>query len=106
MSSYFFIVTFAPVTQTAWLFNVVHFSTSILAPIANIVSECDMLTYCKNIIFGFEDPCSHNFRQLVLPSLRRNGRTLFDLSRFHHQIWRANSLPLRLFVCSFCHPCL
>ena len=43
MSSYFFILTFAPVTQTTYLFNVVHFSTSILAPIASIVSECDML---------------------------------------------------------------
>ena len=70
MSSYFFIVTFAPVTQTSWLFNVVHFSTSILAPIASAVSECDVFAYYKNVIFfGFKDPCSHNFRQRILPSL-------------------------------------
>jgi len=51
MSSYFFIVTFAPVTQESWLFNVVHFSTSILAPVASVVSECDLVAYYKTMTF-------------------------------------------------------
>jgi ABC-type multidrug transport system fused ATPase/permease subunit len=52
MSSYFFILTFAPVTQTTYLFNVVHFTISIFAPIAGIVSDCDLLACYNGLIFS------------------------------------------------------